>query len=370
MSFVETSSMKNSTIMLLHAERDEINLNPDYQRMGGVWTVAKKRLLIDSIINDYDIPKLYFHLLSQDQFRSSGFKYAVIDGRQRLETIWSFMNGEFNLASDFDYQRDPSIMLEGLGYEDIAKKYPKIRIKFDSFVLPVVVVETADDDLDLIEDMFSRLNEAVPLNAAEKRNALGGDLVAAINKISNKRYFVDSVKFNNLRYKHREVAARFMLVEDSLVYGRGLIDTKREYLDSLAKRYHNSYGVQVRKLEREVERVIDEMANEFSVKDDLLSAQGIQVVYYLVFRTAIRNNEVGLVTRPSLIKFRKALAENRNLAAGDYENASFELLEFDRLSQQGTNDASSIKERYSTLCNYLGLTIDDDVTRSNDSFHS
>lgn len=369
MSFVETSSMKNSTIMLLHAERDEINLNPDYQRMGGVWTVAKKRLLIDSIINDYDIPKLYFHILSQDQFRSTGFKYAVIDGRQRLETIWSFMDGDFNLASDFDYQRDPSIVLEGLGYVDIAKKYPKIRIKFDSFVLPIVTVETADDDLDLIEDMFSRLNEAVPLNAAEKRNALGGELVAAINKISSEEYFTTKVKFNNLRYKHREVAARFILVEDALVYGKGLIDTKREYLDSLARRYHHGHDDRVKDLEVKVTRIVGEMASEFSVKDDLLSAQGIQTVYYLVFRTAINNNEVGLVTRASLLRFRKDLAENRNRAVNDYEDASFELLEFDRLSQQGTNDASGIKERYSTLCNYLGVTIDDEVTRSNDSFH-
>ena len=138
MSFVETSALKNATIMLLHAERDEINLNPDYQRMGGVWTIAKKRLLIDSIINDYDIPKLYFHVLSQEEYRKSGHRYAVIDGRQRLETIWSFMDGQFTLSTEFDYQRDPNISLAGLSYDDIAKQHPKIRIKFDSFVLPIV----------------------------------------------------------------------------------------------------------------------------------------------------------------------------------------------------------------------------------------
>ncbi len=137
MSYVETSILKNSTIMLLYSERSEIKMNPDYQRMGGVWTKEKRRLLIDSILNDYDLPKIYFHALSQAELSQTGFRYAVIDGRQRLEAIWGFMDGEFTLADDFEYQRDPQLNLFGLSYEDIAKQHPKIRVKFDSFVLPV-----------------------------------------------------------------------------------------------------------------------------------------------------------------------------------------------------------------------------------------
>jgi Protein of unknown function DUF262 len=172
MSYVETAVLKNSTIMLLYSERSEINMSPDYQRMGGIWTPEKRRLLIDSILNDYDIPKIYFHALNNKSFSKTGFRYAVIDGRQRLETIWDFMDGKFTLSPEFEYQRDPDTDLASLSYDDIAKRFPKIKVKFDSFVLPVVTVAIEGDDLDLIEDMFSRLNEAVPLNAAEKRNAL------------------------------------------------------------------------------------------------------------------------------------------------------------------------------------------------------
>ncbi len=364
MSFVETSTLKNSTIMLLHSERLEIDLNPEYQRMGGVWTISKRRLLIDSILNDYDIPKLYFHLLSEEVFRDTGFRYAVIDGRQRLEAIWDFIDGKFRLSPDFEYQRDPSINMEGFSYDDIAKKYPKIRIKFDSFVLPVVTVETAEDDLDLIEDMFSRLNEAVPLNAAEKRNAIGGRLVSAINFVSSHRYFVDYVKFSNSRYKHREVAARFLLLEESLLSSKPLIDTKREYLDGLATRYKTENSARVNLLKSAVINVLEVMAREFSLKDELLAAQGIQAVYYLAFRTAAKNNQLHLIGRAELLKFRRDLSENREKAARDYEGALFELLEFDRLNQQGTNDANSIKERYQTLCRYLGVAIDESVTLS------
>lgn len=259
MSYVETSALKNSTIMLLYSERDEIETSPSYQRAGGVWTLEKKRLLIDSILNDYDLPKIYFHVYSSDRVRISGKRYAIIDGRQRLEAIWGFMDGDFTLSPDFEYQKDESVTLARLSYNDIAKLYPKIRIKFDSFVLPIVTVATEGDEIDLIEDMFSRLNEAVPLNAAEKRNALGGELVRVITELSRKPLFSRCVKFSNKRYQHREVTARFLLIEDNLDQQGKIIDTKKEYLDSLVKRlsYKTEYTESLR---QSVSNVIEEMA--------------------------------------------------------------------------------------------------------------
>lgn len=356
MSYVETATMKNSTIMLLYSERDEIDLNPDYQRMGGVWTVEKRRLLIDSILNDYDLPKIYFHEISNDEYSRTNFRYAVIDGRQRLESIWGFMDGDFTLAADFEYQRDPNLNLAGLSYEDIAKQHPKIRVKFDSFVLPVVTVGTEGNDLDLIEDMFSRLNEAVPLNAAEKRNAIGGDLVKAIAELANDVFFTSRVKFRNNRYQHRESAARFLLIEDNLRQANPqIVDTKKVYLDSLARKYHSNNLSRVNEIKKSVAHVLSKMNSEFNQSDELLAAQGILTVYYLTFRNAIESNDTKKITRSKLLEFKRNLSENREKASKNYESASFDLLEFDRLNQQGTNDASSIRERCRILGDFLDL---------------
>lgn len=354
MSYVETAAMKNSTIMLLYSERSEINSSPDYQRQGGVWTPEKRRLLIDSILNDYDIPKIYFHTLSNKTVSKTGFRYAVIDGRQRLETIWDFMDGKFTLSSEFEYQRDPTIDLSGLSYQDIAKQHPKIKVKFDSFVLPVVTVSIEGDDLDLIEDMFSRLNEAVPLNAAEKRNAIGGTLVAAITEVSMHNFFTSRVRFSNGRYQHKEAAARFLLIEDSLLEQEGhILDTKKVYLDALARKYHSEGAKRVSEIKTTVSGVLDAMTAEFTERDELLAAQGTLVVYYLLFKAAVTMGHLDKITRRKLLNFRAKLAENRAAASADYAEASFELLEYDRLNQQGTNDASGIKERYRTISNYL-----------------
>lgn len=357
MAYVETSQLKNSTIMLLYSERDEIKLDPEYQRMGGVWTREKKRLLIDSILNDYDIPKIYFHQYSNEEVSESGFRYAVIDGRQRLETIWAFMDGAFTLSDDFEYQRDPDVRLAGLSYQDIAQQYPKIRIKFDSFNLPVVTVSIEGEAIDLIEDMFSRLNEAVPLNAAEKRNAIGGDMVAAIREVSEHRFFSRCVKFANNRYQHREIAARMLLTEYNIEANKRLIDTKKVFLDALAKDFHHGKTGEVDELKNRVFHVLDDMSEAFTIRDELLQAQGTIIVYYLLFRYAAAHDELGALNRRELLDFREALAENRVLAEEDYANSRFELLEYDRLNQQGTNDASSIRERFEILSHFVGLTV-------------
>ena len=85
-------------------------------------------MLIDSIINRYDIPKLYFHKLPNAK---DEFEYAIIDGRQRLETIWKFIDGDFALDSEFSYLRDSRVDMGGMTYTDLAKNYPKIKNQFD-----------------------------------------------------------------------------------------------------------------------------------------------------------------------------------------------------------------------------------------------
>ena len=139
---------------------------------------------------------------------------------------------------------------------------PKIKIKFDSFVLPVVGVST--DDIDLIEDMFSRLNEAVPLNAAEKRNALGGPMVSAIRDVSEHLLFAQKVSFTNKRYQHREVSARFLLLELNLKNSNRIIDTKKVYLDAMVKNHRTGRDNEVTDIKNTVINNLDNLSSIFS----------------------------------------------------------------------------------------------------------
>ena len=52
-------------------------------------------------------------------------QYAVIDGRQRLETIIKFIEGKFPLGPDFEYLEDEKVIAAGMNYSELAKSYPK-----------------------------------------------------------------------------------------------------------------------------------------------------------------------------------------------------------------------------------------------------
>lgn len=355
MSGINTHPMKQSTIMRISYDRNIIDTSPGYQRSGDIWNEEKKQLLMDSILNDYDIPKIYFHALSKSKKLPDGREvlFAIIDGRQRIETIWGFIDGKFPLAEDFKYQKDPKIKAGGLTYKDLATEYPQLKVMFDSFSLPIICVET--DDIDLIEDMFSRLNEAVPLNAAEKRNAFGGPMIGMINEVSYNEFFKTKVKFKNNRYQHKEVAARILYLEDTYSNYRKIFDTKKAYLDYFVKSFKTDSNLNASIPANEVKKVLNKMNNIFVEKDDLLMAQAGVPLYFLLFKLAINQGRLDNITRKRLVEFNEKVAENRRIAERDISKADFELLEFDRMSVQGTNDASSIKERLQIISKFFGI---------------
>ena len=353
MSYLDTNPLQHNTVFSIYADREEILVNPDYQRNGDIWNLEKMQLLIDSILNRYDIPKLYFHKFDQKKVKETGKVYAIIDGRQRLETIWKFINGEFPLSDDFIYLKDSSISAKGMTYEDLGKAYPKIKNRFDSTTLPIIIVDT--DDLDLIEDMFSRLNEAVPLNAAEKRNAFGGDMVKAINNVSKLPFFQTNLKFTDNRYRYKEVAARLLFIDYNLNAAKRIVDTKKVYLDKFVKDFKKGKKKEVDATVERITKILNEMHNVFTHKDQLLSAQAIIPIYYMLFEKLLSTDKIKSISRDKLAKFNKARESNRKIAERDLTEANFELIEFDRMMQQGTNDASSIKERFNIIKQHLGF---------------
>jgi hypothetical protein len=114
----------------------------------------------------------------------------------------------------------------GLTYADLARKYPDIKTDFDSYALDVVCIET--EDLELIEELFSRLNEAVPLSAPEKRNALPGPLPPAVRRLAGHPFFTTNLPYSNRCYRHFDLAAKMLLIESTRdVVDTNVVDTKR-----------------------------------------------------------------------------------------------------------------------------------------------
>jgi hypothetical protein len=336
---------RNSSVLYLYSLRESIDVEPVYQRMGDVWTLDKRQLLIDSIINEFDIPKIYLHDLKD--FGSSGSKqFALIDGRQRLEAIWKFIDGGFTLADDILYLHDHSVSLSGLTYREMAERYPALKQKFDSTTLSVFIVQT--DDIDLIEEMFSRLNEAVPLNAAEKRNAFGGPLPKIVREVANLSFFKKRLRISNNRHQHRDLAAKLIYLR----HHAKIVDTKKIHLDNFFKENVEAAASRFKSSIADTKSTLAVMDDLFIDADKLLRSAGMVVLYFLLFRKAIESKWKKLPTRSQLKDFDARREKNRKAAEVDISKADYDLLEFDRFTQT-PNDAHAIRFRLDLLVKHF-----------------
>lgn len=133
-----------------------LELNPDFQR-GDVWSPAAKTFLIDTILRQLPIPKVY--LRTKVDVVTKKTIREVVDGQQRLRAILDFAEDKFALskrASEF-----------------AGKKYSTLTTteqeEFLGYAIAVDQLMNASTD-DVLE-VFARLNSyTVTLNPPEKRH--------------------------------------------------------------------------------------------------------------------------------------------------------------------------------------------------------
>ena len=350
------ASLRNSSVASLYRLRDNIEIDPIYQRQGEVWSRTKQRLLIDSIINQFDIPKIYFHEHTRPFDRDGRrIRYSLVDGRQRLQAIWDFIDGEFALDSEFVLLENNSGEAAGMTYSEIEEHLPELATLLSTTTLDVVLIRT--DDVELIEEMFSRLNEAVPLNAAEKRNGRGGPLRPVVRELSQQTFF-SRLPFSDRRFRHLDLATKFLY----WVEQEGPADTKKRQLDEFwdSIRRNPDGATRAQQLLAATEPVVNAMAGTFTDDDRLLASIGMVSVYFLLYRELLAASQA-VPTRNQLEAFdrvrRLELPDegDEHERFGDEDDLTapqFRLLEFDRLTQS-PNDEGALTYRLNVLRDYL-----------------
>lgn len=324
----------NTSIIWWHTERDQLDLAPSYQRKSGVWTTHDKAFLIDSIINGYDIPKFYIADFSYtgSPLNNAGRPFAVIDGRQRFEAIFDFLDGRVSLNPDIRYLSDSSIQLGKMTARDLEREHPRILQRIQSFPLSVMSVIT--NQVDRINDLFVRLNKSKPLTGAEVRSAMIGEVPMHIRNIAMHPFFARCVGFSNQRKQHENVAAKLLLIE----HRGGFVETKKTTLDRFVEEALLSES-EFHLAATAVIRVLDEMRRVFGDKSSLLKSSGIVPVYYWLVR------ELG--SKSDLANLLKQFESFR--LANSMHSA---IVRFNAVSRS-TNDELSYRVRYAVMEQYI-----------------
>ncbi|MCT1804022.1 DUF262 domain-containing protein [Kocuria carniphila] len=146
----------------LQPGRELINIAPSYQRRLR-WDIRKRSLLIESFLLNIPVPPIF---LFEEDYNT----FEVIDGRQRLDTIRSFLANDFALRgleywpelNDLRFNELPKVLRSGL-----------LRRGLQAVVLLAETRDSAEEGIDVRRVLFDRLNTGgEKLNPQELRNAL------------------------------------------------------------------------------------------------------------------------------------------------------------------------------------------------------
>lgn len=149
--------------------------NHEYQR-GRVWQPNQKRKLIDSVLRGYQLPVIYLHYKKKREFKLTQESYDIIDGQQRMDSLYEFHEGAFPLldpsvpSARFPrFIADQPCLWRGKRFPDLPQD---LKDHFLDTLIPVTFIESDDDNE--IRDLFVRLQAGSDLNAQERRDAYPG----------------------------------------------------------------------------------------------------------------------------------------------------------------------------------------------------
>jgi hypothetical protein len=332
------------TLSWWRARRDQIDMAPPYQRRGRLWSSTDKAYLIDSILNGFDVPKLYVadFTWGDSPLNKRRLAYAIIDGKQRFEALFDFYDGKLALNDDFVYRENPSLKLAGLGYQDLRKNHARVAEIFENYNLPVMSVYASNEEL--INELFVRLNRSKPLTGAEVRNAMAGPAPKLFRKAAQHEFFTTYIPFNTQRGQDLNASAKLIMFE----YEDGLSETKKRNMDEFTRDAAKASRVKLELAARRVLDNLDLMTEIFLPHDRLLGSSGTVPVYYWFVRSVPVNSQRFI--RQFLIEFDEARRQNRLLSSENPKSPKVDLLliDFDNFNRN-TNDQSSHEGRFKIL---------------------
>ncbi len=221
-------------------------LQPDYQRRE-VWGNAARVMLIDSILNDIPMPKIFVSKAIKDMrtYRS------VIDGQQRITTILSFLNDAFPLEDPYSGPY-------------IGKKFSELPedVRNDFLLYSIDFNEASGLPPDELREVYSRVNKyLVPLNRQELRKAdFPGDFLKIAEELANLDTLDDMGIFNaTARRRSLDVEYVSELLAAQL---RGISD-KKNAIDNCCQDYAAWPEAESTAARAEFEGVIADIANIF-----------------------------------------------------------------------------------------------------------
>lgn len=228
----------------------KLEIRPDFQRKA-VWSPIAQVMLIDTIIKDIPMPKIYLQtkIVEDINYR------IVIDGQQRLTAIFDFIDGKFTMPESYG----PKWYNKTFNELDTDERNTILNYMIDTNSLTNPTQEE-------VNDLYSRVNKyTVQLNSQELRRAdYPGDFIKLAEMLASIDFFGDSRMFS-------AAMTRRMLdieyIEELLCIVLEGIQNKKETIDSFCAKYQKMENRS--EIEAKFLNVIQDITEIFTINDEL-----------------------------------------------------------------------------------------------------
>lgn len=237
-----------SNIKKMYESKQVLSFSHPIQRSSELWDIMQKSLLIHSMLANYPIPNIYVLREDSRQVDDKGkhiFIFSVIDGKQRLTNVLSFLRGEYALSDNV-----PDVTIEEETYSIAGKyfadldepvKYELQRYKFEIYSFE----ECSNDE---VEEIFFRLNNATPLTKAQVAKAkVGTSNAIFINKLLGTRFMSESCNFSRAQRKNSDdqrVILQSAMLFDRNYKGMEITDLSEKSIMEYAESIKGNFSAQ------------------------------------------------------------------------------------------------------------------------------
>ena len=239
-----TTTLITVSSIVNRLSHNEIDLQPDFQRKGGLWDKKRMSRLIESILLKMPLPIFYFDVSDPD-------RWLVVDGLQRLSTIKRFIVEKDSKRMLKLNHMEFLTQLNGKTYDDLDRPFQRI-IEETQLVTYQIEPQTPKE---VRYSIFNRINTGgLSLNAQEIRQALNqkGCAVKFLKGVTEQPIFKNVVNVANERMLDRELALRFIAFKlspkfENLKTLASFLDEAMEKLDQTTQSKLNDLSEQLLK---------------------------------------------------------------------------------------------------------------------------
>lgn len=264
--------------LLKYYEAGTLDFDNPVQRHMGQWNNLQQSMLIHSMLADYIIPNLYFKKETKN-----GTNYlSVLDGLQRLSTVFSFIRDEWSTHS-----KTPKVEIDGVEYDIALKKFSELDEDVKSAILGYrfTTYQLENCTNDEIEETFARLNAGTPLSKIQQaRPKMGIELADWCNKLVAKDFFQKSVNMTVAQLRHEDdflMLVTGMMLLDSRQRGGFQIKTSASAAECIrfAESIKGNYSQEKRE---DIELLIEYLSDTFGGAEyKFLKKNNIPIVMYV-----------------------------------------------------------------------------------------